>query len=423
MIVEILFMRSAAAMVDKGFKVYPYRWTILAVFMLINIAIQIMWICFAPITGPAANFYGVSDLRIGLLAMLFMIVYIPLSIPVSWMIDTLGYRKSVSVGAGIMAVFGLLRGIFAANYTVVLLLTIGLALSQPFMMNSISTVAAKWFPIQERATASGLALVASFLGIAIGQVLSPVLFHRFGIADMLLIYGGIAAFTAIIFIVFTREAPPTPPCPPGMETRALMLEGLMSMLRKKDVWIMLGLFLVGMGIFNGISTWIESIVRSRGFSLLAGNLGGVLLIGGIAGAIVLPIFSDRLHKRKIFMLLGMALSIPGMIGVIFANQYWLAMLSMFFLGFFLISLAPVGYQYVAEITHPAPEGTSNGLLNLAGQASVVFIYGMEALKGKDGSFRPSLLVLLGLIVLCVFLILWLKESVMVGTRKLVEKPE
>ena len=332
MIVEILLMRSAAAMVDKGLKVYPYRWTILAVFMLINIAIQIMWICFAPITGPAANFYGVSDLRIGLLAMLFMIVYIPLSIPVSWMIDTLGYRKSVSVGAGIMAVFGLLRGVFAANYTVVLLLTIGLALSQPFMMNSISTVAAKWFPIQERATASGLALVASFLGIAIGQVLSPVLFHSFGIANMLLIYGGIAAFTAIIFIVFTREAPPTPPCPPGMETRALMLEGLKSMLRMKDVWIMLGLFLVGMGIFNGISTWIESIVRSRGFSISqAGNLGGALLIGGIAGAIVLPIFSDRLHKRKIFMLLGIVLSIPGMIGVIFANQYWLTMLSMFFL--------------------------------------------------------------------------------------------
>ena len=202
-------------------------------------------------------------------------------------------------------------------------------------MNSISTVAAKWFPIQERATASGLALVANFLGIAIGQVLSPVLFLRFGIANMLLIYGGIAAFTAIIFVIFTREAPPTPPCPQGMETRALMLDGLKSMLRMKDVWIMLGLFLVGMGIFNGISTWIESIVRSRGFSISqAGNLGGVLLFGGIAGAIVLPIFSDRLHKRKIFMLLGMALAIPGMIGVIFANQYWLTMVSMFFLGIF-----------------------------------------------------------------------------------------
>ncbi len=409
-------------MADRGFKIYSYRWIILAVFMLVNIAIQIMWICFAPITGPAAQFFGVSDLRIGLLAMIFMIVYIPLSIPVSWMIDTLGYKKSVSIGVGIMAVFGLLRGVFAANYTIVLLTTIAIAVSQPFMMNSISTVAAKWFPIEERATASGLALVANFLGIAIGQVLSPVLFLRFGIMSMLLIYGAVAAFSAIVFVIFTREAPPTPPCLPGMETRALMLDGLKSMLKMKDVWIMLGLFLVGMGIFNGISTWIESIVRPRGFSISqAGNLGGVLLFGGIAGAIILPIFSDKLHKRKIFMLLGMALSIPGMIGVIFANQYWLTMVSMFFLGFFLISLAPVGYQYVAEITHPAPEGTSNGLLNLAGQASVVFIYGMEVLKGADGSFRSSLLVLVGLMIVCVFLILWFKESTMVQSGKLAEE--
>lgn len=409
-------------MLNRNYRIYPYRWTILMLFMLINISIQIMWICFAPITGPAAEFYGVSDLNIGLLAMIFMIVYIPLSIPVSWMIDTIGYRKSVSIGAGIMAVAGLLRGVFGTSYTAVLIATIVLAVSQPFMMNSISTVAAKWFPIEERATASGLALVANFLGIAIGQVLSPVLFVRFGIINMLLIYGGFSVFTALVFILFTREAPPTPPCPKGMENRALMLDGLKSMLRMKNVWIMLILFLVGMGIFNGISTWIESIVRPRGFTVFqAGNLGGILLFGGIAGAIVLPVLSDRLQKRKLFLLIGMILSIPGMIGVIFANQYWLLMISMFFLGFFLISLAPVGYQYVAEITYPAPEGTSNGLLNLAGQASVIFIYGMEILKGKDGSFRISLLALAGLMVLCVFLILWLKESKILNTGALPEQ--
>ena len=84
-------------MLNRNYRIYPYRWTILILFMLKNISIQIMWICFAPITGPAAEFYGVSDLNIGLLAMIFMIVYIPLSIPVSWMIDTMGYRKSVSI--------------------------------------------------------------------------------------------------------------------------------------------------------------------------------------------------------------------------------------------------------------------------------------------------------------------------------------
>ena len=403
-------------MPDKNYKVYPYRWVVLGVFMLINMAIQILWICFAPITGPAAQFYGVSDLQIGLLAMSFMIVYVPLSIPISWIVDTMGYRKSVSIGAAIMAVFALLRGIFAANYIMVAIATIGLAVSQPFMMNSISTVAAKWFPIKERATASGLVIVASFLGIAIGQVLSPLLFIKYGIATMLLIYGVVAAATAMIFVIFTREAPPTPPCPPGQETRALMLDGLRRMLKMKDVWILMTLFLVGMGVFNGISTWIESIVRPRGFTISqAGNLGGALLIGGIVGAIIIPVLSDRLRKRKIFLLVGMVLSIPGLIGAIFAGSYWLMIGSMFILGFFLMSLAPVGYQYAAEIMYPAPEGTSNGLLNLAGQASVVFIYGMELFKGKDGSFTPSLLILVGLLALCVILITRLKESALIQT--------
>ncbi|MBE3100897.1 MAG: MFS transporter [Firmicutes bacterium] len=404
-------------MPDKNYKVYPYRWVVLGVFMLINMAIQILWICFAPITGPAAQFYGVSDLQIGLLAMSFMIVYVPLSIPISWIVDTMGYRKSVSIGAAIMAVFALLRGIFAANYIMVAIATIGLAVSQPFMMNSISTVAAKWFPIKERATASGLVIVASFLGIAIGQVLSPLLFIKYGIATMLLIYGVVAAATALIFVIFTREAPPTPPCPPGQETRALMLDGLRRMLKMKDVWILMTLFLVGMGVFNGISTWIESIVRPRGFTISqAGNLGGALLIGGIVGAIIIPVLSDRLRKRKIFLLVGMALSIPGLVGAIFAGSYWLMIGSMFILGFFLMSLAPVGYQYAAEITYPAPEGTSNGLLNLAGQASLVFIYGMEAFKSKDGSFTPSLLILVGLMVVCVILILRLKESALIQSK-------
>ncbi|MEI7615243.1 MAG: MFS transporter, partial [Actinomycetota bacterium] len=174
------------------------------------------------------------------------------------------------------------------------------------------------------------------------------------------------------------------------------------------------LFLVGMGVFNGISTWIESIVRPKGFGISqAGNLGGALLIGGIVGAAIIPLLSDKLHKRKVFLLAGVALSIPGLIGVTFTSSYWLLIISMFVLGFFLMSLAPVGYQYAAEITHPAPEGTSNGLLNLAGQASVIFIYGMEVFKNKDGSFTTSLLLFAGLLVLCVFLILGMKESSLV----------
>lgn len=60
----------------------------------------------------------------------------------------------------------------------------------------------------------------------------------------------------------------------------------------------MALFLVGNGTFNGISTWIESIVRPRGFTpAQAGVLGGLLLLGAIVGAAILPALSDRAHKR------------------------------------------------------------------------------------------------------------------------------
>ena len=78
----------------------------------------------------------------------------------------------------------------------------------------------------------------------------------------------------------------------------------------------------------------------------------------------------------------MALAVPGMLGLTFATDYGLMVVSMFVLGFFLMSLAPVGYQYAAEITYPAPEGTSNGLLNLAGQISVVFIFAHGGDEGR-----------------------------------------
>src|SRR5574339_1139014 len=102
-----------------NYKLYGYRWVVLAFFMFINLTIQMLWITYAPVTGPAAAFYGVSDLQIGLLAMTFMIAFIPLSIPVAWVIDTYGFRVAVSIGAVLMAVFGLLRGLAGGSYALV----------------------------------------------------------------------------------------------------------------------------------------------------------------------------------------------------------------------------------------------------------------------------------------------------------------
>lgn len=69
-----------------------------------------------------------------------------------------------------------------------------------------------------------------------------------------------------------------------------------------------------------------------------------------------------------------------------------------------ISTSPIGLQYAAEISHPTPEGTFNGLIQLFGQASVVFVYIMEAMKTEDGSFTPALLLATGLLMVSAFLV-------------------
>jgi MFS family permease len=395
---------------DGSFKLYGYRWVVLAVFMFINLTIQVLWITYAPITGLAAQFYRVTDLQIGLLAMSFMIAFIPLSIPVAWIIDTYGFRLAVSIGAILMGAFGLLRGLVGANYGLVLASTIGIAIAQPFLLNAWTKVPANWFSSEERATAVGLVTLSNLIGTALGLVLTPILIEQISIPTVQLIYGGLAAFSAVLFVVFARETPPTPPCPPGMETRALMLAGLKHALMVKPFWLYLLVSFIGLGIFNGITTWVENIVRPRGFLPTdAGTLGALMLVGGILGAVAIPPFSDRQHRRQPFLLLGITFALPGLIGLTFANNFWLLALSAFFLGFFLVSTSPIGMQYAAEITYPTPEGTSNGLIQLFGQASVVFVYIMEAMKSRDGSFTPALLLACGLLVASAFIITRLKE--------------
>jgi MFS family permease len=393
------------------YKLYGYRWVVLAVFMFINLTIQILWITYAPITGPAAVFYGVSDLQIGLLAMSFMIAFIPLSIPVSWVIDTYGFKLAVSIGAVLMGIFGLLRGFSSTNYSLVLWSTIGIAVAQPFLLNAWTKVPANWFAIEERATAVGLVTLSNLIGTALGLVLTPILTETISIPTVQLIYGGIAAFSSVLFVLLAKEKPPTPPGPAGSEVRALMLDGLKHALTVKPFLLYLFVSFIGLGIFNGVTTWVENIIRPRGFTPTdAGTLGALMLVGGILGAVIIPPFSDKQRKRQPYILLGLILAIPGLAGLTFAVSSWLLFVSAFFMGFFLVSTSPIGMQYAAEVTHPTPEGTSNGLIQLFGQASVVFVYIMEALKTSNGSFTPALLLAIGLLVISAFVVTQMRDT-------------
>ena len=400
-------------MEQNTFKVYGYRWIILLIFMSVIAVNQLSWITFAPITSKAAEYYGVSDLSIGLLSMSFMIVYIFISIPASWLIDTYGFRLAVGMGAILTGIFGMTRGLLADEYAWVLLSQIGIAIGQPFILNAITRVAARWFPIQERATAAGFGSLSMYLGIMIGLALTPYLVLQTSIRNMLLTYGIAGVAAAILFVILSREHPPTPACPPEQEERTLVFDGLKQMLRNKDFILLMVIFFIGLGVFNGVTTWIEEILSPRGFTITqAGMAGALMVIGGIVGAVILPTLSDHYRKRIPFIMLTLLLSTIGLVGITIVTNYALLLAAAFVMGFFLLSAGPIGFQYGAEVAYPAPEGTSNGMLLLMGQISgILFIFGMDSFKAVEtGSMTTSLLVLVGLMVIGLLLSTQLKES-------------
>jgi cyanate permease len=374
---------------------------------------QLLWITFAAVTTDAMKFYGVSDLSIGLLSLSFLVVYIFISFPASWVIDTCGLRVGIGIGAVLTGVFGLVRGLVSANYTLVLLAQIAIAIGQPFILNAVTTIAARWFPMEERATASGIGSLAIYLGILVGLALTPYLTLQSGFRGMLMIYGIVSALAMIVFFLFARERPPSPPCPPDQEARSLVLDGLSKMIRQRDFIYLLVIFFVGLGAFNAITTWIEQIISPRGFSATqAGDVGGIMIFGGILGAVILPLLSDRYRKRVPFLLVAILGAALGLIGITYVTSYFVLLIFSFFFGFFLLSAGPIGFQYAAEITYPAPEGTSNGMVLLMGQISgIIFILGLDALKAPvTGSMTLPLLALVVMLAVCLIFGVQLKEA-------------
>jgi FLVCR family MFS transporter 7 len=392
---------------------------VLAAYAVITAVIEIQWLTFAPIAREARSIYQVSALGIDLLSMIFMLVYLVVCIPASYVIDTWGIRRGIGAGAVLTGVFGMMKGLFPDDYTLVVISQVGLAVAQPFILNAATKVAGQWFPLTERALAVGIATLAQFVGIIIVMVATPLMLTRtpdggYDLSNMLMTYGLISLAGTVLLLCLLKEKPPTPP---HAEREVLLgvFQGMGHILRQRDMQFALPMFFLGLGIFNAISTCIDQICQLKGLSMdQTGHVGGIMLLAGLVGAVILPLLSDKLRKRKAFIVMAMALSAPGLVGLTFANHYLSLLTASFVMGFFLLGAgAPVGFQYSAEVTRPAPESTSQGLLLLLGQISgILFIVGMNVM-GMAAAMRIFIL----LAAVNIILSLLLNESKMIMDGK------
>ncbi len=387
---------------EEGYGLYPYRWVVLASFMLVAAVTQLMWLNYAPITSQTQELMGVSEFRVVLLATMFPLIYIPVSIPAGFVIDRRGFRTAVLIGAGLTTAFSFLR-LFADDYPLVLLGMMGISVGQPFVLNSITKVVSTWFPTEESALANGLGSLSLFLGMIAAMAVTPPLLRAFGegnIASLrwvVLIYSLVSLAALVVFAVLGRARPPRPPR--RTEAQALGeevsidLKALRSLLGLHDFRLLCAIIFIGNGVFVGLMQLIEKILKPKGIDTgTAGNIGAVMVLAGVVGCLVLPGISDRLMRRKPFLLLAAAAAAPTLflMGVLRSPAQMFVVGGL--LGFFLLSALPVLLALAEETTGAALTGTATSVLMLLGNAGgVVVTLAMEGIKGATGGEEGSFL--------------------------------
>lgn len=375
-----------------------YRWVVLGAYMLTGIVSQLLWITFAPVDSVAAGIYGVSKDTIGLLSLVYLVVYVFVSIPVGYVIDASGFRRAILIGAALLAVSGIARALTTSFALVLAFQAVG-ACGQPFILNSISKLVRGWFPENEAALATGVGTLSILLGLAFGLGLTPTVVDAVGFSGAMLLYGGISVAAFVLFYALGRESTKGP----AAEERVTGSQ-ILKVLKDRNILLLSVLFFLGLGLFNAVATWIERMVEARGLDLsLAGPMAGLMLLGGIVGSVAIPSVADRYRTLKRPLLIALAISavLWGLLGLLSGLVPIAA--TFLILGFFFVAALPLGLELSARSLGGKAVGTANAVVWEFSQAGgIVFIVGFQIVAGFTGwgslFFLSAGLVLVGLAV-------------------------
>jgi MFS family permease len=380
----------------KEFKLYKMRWLMLALFSLLGLINNAMWIFYAPITGTAASFYDTTQFGIDMLSATFMVMTIILTLPASWVCDRFGTRWCVQIAAVTSLLCGWIRWLarFAPHsqqYWIVFAGQMLGALGQPFLLPPPPKLATSWFGDDERVLATGAGSLAVVGGIATGYGMGMAANNEDMIDTMLLVQAVLGTLIGVSCVLFYREQPPTPPsvsasnADPG-DSRRFWANVRAACTEWRFVIIMLSLG-PGYGAIASLFTVMSDIATmpALGYSERdAGWFGVIMILVGLVSAGVIGAITDAKKNYRTMMIFCFSASVAGAAFFIFAllysDNFALTAVASGAMGAFMLPLLPVGIDAAVEVTYPVPEGVIGGLIFQAGNVfGIVLLVFMELL--------------------------------------------
>uniref|UniRef100_A0A8C8BBX2 Choline/ethanolamine transporter FLVCR1 n=1 Tax=Otus sunia TaxID=257818 RepID=A0A8C8BBX2_9STRI len=365
------------------------RLAVLAVFSCYSLVNAFQWIQYSILSNVFAGFYGVSFTQIDWLSMVYMVAYVPLILPATWLLDTRGLRLTALLGAGLNGLGAWLKcaSLAPGRYPLTLAAQAVCAVAQVFILGLPSRIASVWFGPTEVSTACAVAVLGNQLGTAIGFLLPPVLVpntpndinlmaHNISI----MFYGTAIVSTLLFFLtgVVFEEKPKYPPSHSQAVLQTMPPEdysykqSIINLFKNIPFVLLLISYGIMTGAFYSVSTLLNQMIVTHyeGEEVNAGRIGLTLVVAGMVGSIICGLWLDYTKTYKQTTLIVYILSFIGLL--VFTFTLDLGYLIVVFvtggvLGFFMTGYLPLGFEFAVEITYPESEGTSSGLLNASAQ--------------------------------------------------------
>ncbi|CAI4221053.1 unnamed protein product [Auanema sp. JU1783] len=368
-------------------RVFRKRWAILIMFILLSASNGAQWIQYSIIAGLVSDFYDVSYTAVDWTSMIYMLTYIFFFIPAAWLLDRYGLRVSILLGAAGNCIGAWIK-ILSTSPDAFWITFIGQTIvgaSQMFTLGIPPRLAAVWFGPDEVSTACAAGVFGNQLGIAVGFVLPPLLVHNGttnAVAwDLNVLFLSSAVVNTLIFVLIILFFTSKPSVPPSLAQLTAQEEKafdsnfwstLASLLTSRNFVLLFVTYGINTGVFYAVSTLLSQMVLSfyPDETETVGQIGLVIVLAGMIGSVVGGYSLDKFKKFKWTTILVYLFSFLGMLSFTFTlnmGSIAIVFLNAFLLGFFMTGYLPIGFEFAAEITYPAAEGTTSGLLNASAQ--------------------------------------------------------
>lgn len=144
-------------------RVYRRRFAVLAIFSLSSLLNAFQWIQYSIITNIFTHFYSVANVTVDWLSVVYMVAYIPLIFPATWLLDRKGLRVTALLGAGLNCAGAWLKCASASPglFWVTMTAQVVCSVAQVFILGLPSRIASVWFGPREVSTACATAVLGN----------------------------------------------------------------------------------------------------------------------------------------------------------------------------------------------------------------------------------------------------------------------